>query len=520
MVGYYLGDANCVKNNDPIEVTVDGKTVSGITLNRSDIVFCEFYNYMLVGRYCGDNEVNGEEECDDGNNVDGDGCSANCQEETVTIEAFKIVCESEADLPNWGTGDGPEMITASTALDYVAVNQNCELVTGWDFQWSLLEPVDEEKPNGDHVGPAPEVTGFINFDTSTNGTTPAVANIDLNEANTVWVREILPDTSYIPFTSPPEDLPGSDVSAELYCFDDVVYYDNYAEIIGPVFGDTYYCVAFNALKETPPEPVCGNQVVEYGEQCDDGNTESGDGCSATCQNEGGGGPVCGNNIVESGEQCDDGNTESGDGCSATCQNEGGGGPYCGNGIVEGSEQCDDGNTNNSDSCSNSCTVNQPSGGGGGGGGTLFPTDRASEVSAAPSESGGTTVLGEVGAPVLALTKSIDQKFVNPGDENVTYTVNVSNTGNLTAFNVTVTDILPSGLTFSDGGGVEKTWEIGDLAPGESKDISYMVDVASGAEAKDYTNTVTAQADNHSPVTAEANLTVEMVAGLSRNRFQL
>ena len=35
------------------------------------------------------------------------------------------------------TGDGPEMITASTALDYVAVNQNCELVTGWDFQWSL-----------------------------------------------------------------------------------------------------------------------------------------------------------------------------------------------------------------------------------------------------------------------------------------------------------------------------------------------------------------------------------------------
>lgn len=40
---------------------------------------------------------------------------------------------------------------------------------------------------------------------------------------------------------------------------------------------------------------------------------------------GGGGAVCGNNIVESGEQCDDGNTTGGDGCSATCQNEGGGG---------------------------------------------------------------------------------------------------------------------------------------------------------------------------------------------------
>jgi len=32
-------------------------------------------------------------------------------------------------------------------------------------------------------------------------------------------------------------------------------------------------------------------------------------------------PVCGNNIVEGNEQCDDGNTTSGDGCSATCQTE-------------------------------------------------------------------------------------------------------------------------------------------------------------------------------------------------------
>jgi len=35
------------------------------------------------------------------------------------------------------------------------------------------------------------------------------------------------------------------------------------------------------------------------------------------------GPVCGNNVVEPGEQCDDGNTSPGDGCSATCQAENG-----------------------------------------------------------------------------------------------------------------------------------------------------------------------------------------------------
>lgn len=39
---------------------------------------------------------------------------------------------------------------------------------------------------------------------------------------------------------------------------------------------------------TPPpqsNPVCGNGQVEFQEQCDDGNTSSGDGCSSSCQNE-------------------------------------------------------------------------------------------------------------------------------------------------------------------------------------------------------------------------------------------
>ena len=33
----------------------------------------------------------------------------------------------------------------------------------------------------------------------------------------------------------------------------------------------------------PPLPVCGNNLVEVNEQCDDGNTVSSDGCSATCE---------------------------------------------------------------------------------------------------------------------------------------------------------------------------------------------------------------------------------------------
>ena len=80
----------------------------------------------------------------------------------------------------------------------------------------------------------------------------------------------------------------------------------------------------NSMQTSVTVTICGNNVVETGEQCDDGNIVSGDGCSSSCQTEELD-PVCGNGIIEFGEQCDDGNGLSGDGCSATCQTEGGGG---------------------------------------------------------------------------------------------------------------------------------------------------------------------------------------------------
>ena len=113
--------------------------------------------------------------------------------------------------------------------------------------------------------------------------------------------------------------------------------------------------------------ICGNSTVEGSEECDDGNTTSGDGCSATCvveEDEGGGtsppppppAAQCGNGVVETGEQCDDGNQVSGDGCSGACQLESQPPAICGNGTVEGSEQCDDGNQVSGDGCSSSCTI--------------------------------------------------------------------------------------------------------------------------------------------------------------------
>jgi cysteine-rich repeat protein len=70
----------------------------------------------------------------------------------------------------------------------------------------------------------------------------------------------------------------------------------------------------------PTDPFCGDGAVDVGEECDDGNTTSNDGCDALCQNEAGPG-FCGDGIPQAGEECDDGNELAGDGCDALCQLE-------------------------------------------------------------------------------------------------------------------------------------------------------------------------------------------------------
>jgi len=124
--------------------------------------------------------------------------------------------------------------------------------------------------------------------------------------------------------------------------------------------------------------TCGNGFVDPGEECDDGNTLFGDGCSTLCQIEcdfscGCGDPtkpckpvvICGDGIRSSSEACDDGNNSDGDGCSAKCQVEAHWvcpvpgrrcTSVCGDGVLVGSETCDDGNTVPGDGCGQNCLV--------------------------------------------------------------------------------------------------------------------------------------------------------------------
>jgi MYXO-CTERM domain-containing protein len=95
--------------------------------------------------------------------------------------------------------------------------------------------------------------------------------------------------------------------------------------------------------------TCGDGHVQTGvELCDDGNTINGDGCSSTCEAEST--SVCGDGVVQAGEECDDGNDDDRDSCLSDCTSA-----VCGDGYLNiGVEQCDDGNVLDGDGCSSAC----------------------------------------------------------------------------------------------------------------------------------------------------------------------
>jgi cysteine-rich repeat protein len=103
-------------------------------------------------------------------------------------------------------------------------------------------------------------------------------------------------------------------------------------------------------KDCKSNETCGNGITDkvVGEQCDlgPGKNVPGSGCSPTCQSE-----VCGNGIIDPGEECDGkGETSY---CNANCTLS-----RCGDGKlnVTAGEECDDGNTSDDDDCTAKCKL--------------------------------------------------------------------------------------------------------------------------------------------------------------------
>jgi cysteine-rich repeat protein len=71
------------------------------------------------------------------------------------------------------------------------------------------------------------------------------------------------------------------------------------------------------MRDLRPD-YCGDDVLDHGEACDDGNRNPDDGCAPDCSWEPG---RCGDGTLDRLETCDDGGTAAGDGCSADCHTE-------------------------------------------------------------------------------------------------------------------------------------------------------------------------------------------------------
>ena len=174
---------------------------------------------------CGNNLLETGEQCDDGNTTPGDGCDASCmiEDSAAPLVATFIAAPS-------GTG------------------------TAADIDWIVTDVAPTSGLDRIEIWRAPDVGGVP----GTFAEVPALrttlgGSVSIHNGNT-------------------QDTP----PAGTY------WYGLHAVDVAGNIGTEPVSVQVVVGAGS----VCGNSVIETGEQCDDGNTTPGDGCSATCQNEG------------------------------------------------------------------------------------------------------------------------------------------------------------------------------------------------------------------------------------------
>ncbi len=337
---------------------------------------------------CGDNVIDvALEQCDDGNTTSGDGCSATCQNEPNLKCGNGMIDGTEAcDDGNLVAGDGCSatctvevgMGTCAAPTTLTLMPMGADLVgTGMGDTTTAMDNLPEAACDGDVAG-----GGHDNIWKFTT-TTVADVLIVLSE-NTSFDGGIRLMTTACSVASEVVDVVGDDGCSDFSG-------QGSAEALGYVNlpAGTYYLSVDGYIAAemgtydftvTVSPPGCGNGMLGILEQCDDGNTASGDGCNAACAPEANWNcdqsepsvcqmVGCGDGILQATEDCDDDNITPGDGCGATCLVEAGysclGEPSvcvlieCGNGIIEGTaEECDDDNLTNGDRCSSTCILEQ------------------------------------------------------------------------------------------------------------------------------------------------------------------
>lgn len=416
--------AACASDTDPPDPIIDPDSDSGADdvdagQEKDGAAEVDAGKTAPEAAVCGNGKREEGEECDDGNLLDNDGCSAACTIESTSPED---VCPGTA-IPLTAQPGAPQLlrgsVTGSTAGAYNHYGSACGGGSGRDVVYSITAPSSGK----------------------------AVVRISADFPAIVSARSACEDAASETKCEGVQASTGGQASIEFPLFASAPAFlvvDGY----GGTSGDF-------TLEVEVSTAVCGNGVAELPEECDDGNATNGDGCSADCTLERGGVvndcpgqpfhlaglPGLDRKISFAGNTKTQGaNTQSSPGCfywggpnvvyavksdidgSARAQLHAGytkanlharsdcgdsnyqvgctqrenpgaveiefpvrqdewfyllvdghrdgstdyGGPYsldvtvspasCGNGVLDGGEQCDDGNTTSGDGCSSTCRI--------------------------------------------------------------------------------------------------------------------------------------------------------------------
>jgi cysteine-rich repeat protein len=326
---------------------------------------------------CGDGFVTAPEECDDANTVNGDGCDNDCKYSCVSTDPTRNCTPADACAGQGTCNDTTHKCTAGTPL-----TNGTPCGTGNDY---CKNSVCTTPVCGNGVIEPGEVCddGALNG-TASDGCTATCTYVCVN--------------------------PMTDCGTPPVCEKWTCAANHTCAAVADATQNGMTCAAGKVCNNgscATPSAVCGNGIVESGEQCDFGaGNGPGTGCESNCTfsctmvpnscddgNPCNGAETCNTVTVSghTGQKCAAGTPESngtncgtgkicitqacvtstcGDGyidpsigetceppgtstCDAQCHLI-----VCGNGIRQGTEQCDDGNTTNLDGCDSSCKFEQ------------------------------------------------------------------------------------------------------------------------------------------------------------------
>jgi cysteine-rich repeat protein len=209
--------------------------------------------------HCGDGALEPGEECDDGNHASADGCSSTCHVEVLNATWNNRTAETAAVVGSYRhlggvlNGENDQRWFRLTVDRPTHLQVDVYSGRGDRCQWFYFDD-PEGQIQSDIFEPAMAlraVNGQVlqNFGASCGEKYSADQRYDLD-------RQLVPGTYFISLT-------GQDVGAGW---------------------DSDYSVGFSIdLVVVGTGPVCGNGQVEDGEECDDGNAASGDGCNTACR---------------------------------------------------------------------------------------------------------------------------------------------------------------------------------------------------------------------------------------------